>query len=164
MAFLLFAGSWLSGFRALEVILQHLPSLRFALRAARAQGDPTALLWALLAASLAGALLSGALLLGSLLFLVLVEGTHVVVDQLGLAVEITLLPAPLARRLGAGRLGWKRIRALERRSFFFVLKGGAVPQLPGELLERDLRFLVVHEMERLVLTILERSPNLKMDD
>ena len=76
---------------------------------------------------------------------------------------IRALPAPLARRFGAGRLLWKHISRIERSGPFFVLRGGgeserSVPKDP------TLRFLLVDELERLVLTILERSPNLKHED
>lgn len=165
MAFLIFAGSWLSGIRALSDILKRLPGLHFALEAAKASGEPTGLLWTLAVVAWVAVLLAGVLLVGSLLFLLLVEGTHVVVDALGLAVEIHTLPAPLARRLGAGRLAWKRISRFERRGFFFRLRGGGegAPK-PGEVVDPDLRFLLVDELERLVTSILERSPNLKLED
>ncbi|HJW09440.1 MAG TPA: hypothetical protein VJ483_07365 [Holophagaceae bacterium] len=165
MAFLIFAGSWLSGVRALSDILHRLPDIHFALKAAEASHEPTTLLWTLLVLSLLGVLLAGGLLAGSLLFLLLVEGTQIALDAVGLAVEIHTLPAPLARRLGAGRLAWKRIRHVERRLFFFTLEGGGegAPK-EGELEDTDLRFLVVDEMERLVLTILERSPNIRLED
>ena len=165
MAFLLFAGSWIAGARALSNILARLPGLHFALKTAEANGESTAILWLLIVLALLAVLLSGLLLLGSLLFLLLVEGTMVVVDMVGLAVEIHSLPAPLAKRLGVGRLGWKHIRGLERKGFFFILRGGGTgAPNPGGIPDPDLRFLLVDEMERLVLTILERSPNLKLED
>lgn len=164
MAFLIFAGSWLSGVRALALILQRLPGVHYALNAARAQGGPTALLWTFFILYLAGVLLGGALLMASLIFLVLVEGTQIALDPVGISVEITTLPGPLARRLGAGRLAWKRIRKVERKGLFFQVRGGAQPAGPGEPQDRDLRFLLVHELERLVLSILERSPNIRLED
>ena len=165
MAILIFAGSWLAGARAIADIVHRLPGLRFALQAARAADEPTAKLWAFLILSLAGAALAGALLLFSLLFVLLVESTEITLDPVGLAVEIPALPAPLARRLGGGRLAWKRVASIERHGFFFVLKGNAGgPPEPGELLDRDLRFLLVDQMERLVLMILEKSPNLRVED
>ena len=165
MAVLIFAGSWLAGVRAIADVVKRLPDLHFALQAARAADEPTGLLWTLFALSLGAAALAGALLLFSLIFLVLVETTQVTLDPLGLAVDIPALPGPLARRLGAGRLAWKRVSALERKGFFFVLKGNAGgPPEPGELLDRDLRFLVVDQLERLVLMILEKSPNIRVED
>ncbi len=165
MAFLIFAGSWLSGARALADILRRLPGIHFALKSAEAAHEPTTLLWVLFLVSLVASLLAGALLASSLLFLLMVEGTHISLDMAGLAVEVHTLPAPLARRLGAGRLPWKRIRRMERRLFCFILRGGGEGEpKPGELVDPTLRFLIVDEMERLVLTILERSPNLKLED
>jgi hypothetical protein len=103
------------------------------------------------------------LLLGTLLGVLMVEGSQVMIDELGLSVEHNALPAPLARKFGAGRLLWKRISRLERSGPFFVLRGGGEP---GRQSPKDptLRFLMVDELERLVLTILERSPNLKHED
>ncbi|MBS1767086.1 MAG: hypothetical protein JST05_06760 [Acidobacteria bacterium] len=165
MAILIFAGSWLAGVRAIADLVRQLPGLHFALQAARAADEPTAKLWILFILGFVGALLAGALLLGSLLFVLLVESTEITLDPIGLAVDIPALPAPLARRLGAGRLAWKRVASLDRRLFFFVLQGNAGgPPEPGELLDRDLRFLLVDQMERLVLMILEKSPNIRVED
>jgi hypothetical protein len=102
------------------------------------------------------------LLLATLLGVLMVEGSQVMVDELGLAVEHNALPTILARRLGAGRLPWKRVSRLERSGPFFVLRGGVSE--PGSPKDPTLRFLLVDELERLILTILERSPNLKHED
>ncbi len=110
-----------------------------------------------------GAVVAGSLLLlATLLGLLLVEGSQVLVDELGLAVEHNALPAPLARKLGAGRLLWKRIARLEHSGPFFVLRGGGEPGHAGPK-DPTLRFLMVDQLERLILIILERSPNLKHD-
>ena len=165
MAFFIFVGSWLAGLRAITDLVRRLPDLHFALQASRAVGEPTALLWTLFILSLCAAAVAGLLLLVSLLFLLLVESTMVTLDPAGLAVEIGALPAPLARRFGAGRLLWKRVSSIERKGFFFVLKGNAGgPPEPGELLDRDLRFLLVDQLERLVLMVMEQSPNIRMGD
>ena len=164
MAVLLFAGSWLVGVRALSQILEHLPNLRVGLEVAELSGEPT---WSFYVAMVAavGALVAGSFLLLATLFgVLLVEGSQVLVDDLGLAVEHNALPPFLARRLGAGRLSWKHISRIERKGFFFVLRGGAEPRQPLEPRDPTLRFLMVDELERLVLTVLERSPNLKHDD
>ncbi len=102
------------------------------------------------------------LLLGTLLGLLMVEGSQVLVDDLGLSVEHNALPVPLARRLGAGRLLWKQVARLERSGPFFALRGGGDPDSLRK--DPDLRFLMVDQLERLVLMILERSPNLKHED
>jgi hypothetical protein len=102
------------------------------------------------------------LLLATLLGVLMVEGSQVMVDELGLSVDHNALPAPLARRLGAGRLLWKHVTRLERSGPFFVLRGGGGE--PGSVKDPTLRFLLVDELERLILTILERSPHLKHED
>ena len=164
MAVLIFAGSWLAGVRAIADIIQRLPGIHFALKAARAAGESTGLLWAFYFLALAAALVAGALLLFSLLFVLLVEGTQITLDPAGILVEVFTVPQGLAHRLGAGRLAWKRVASLERKRLFFVLKGNAGgPPEPGELLDRDLRFLLVDQMERLVLMIMAKSPNIRMD-
>lgn len=163
MAVLLFAGSWLVGVRALAQILERLPILRASLKVAEAASEPTWSFWVAIVAAI-GAVVAGSLLLvGTLLGLLLVEGSQVLVDDLGLSVEHNALPAPLARRLGSGRLLWKRISRLERSGPFFVLRGGGEPGNHGPK-DPTLRFLLVDELERLVLMILERSPNLKHRD
>ncbi|HJV48514.1 MAG TPA: hypothetical protein VJ549_04480 [Geothrix sp.] len=163
MAMLLFAGSWLVGVRALAQILERLPVLRASLRVAEAAGDPTWSFWVAVVAAFGAVLVGSILLLGTLLGVLLVEGSHVLVDDLGLTVEHNALPASLARRFGAGRLLWKQISRIERSGPFFVLRGGGDP---GATLRTDpnLRFLLVDELERLVLMVLERSPNLKHED
>lgn len=160
MAMLLFAGSWLVGVRALAQILERLPVLRASLKVAEAAGEPTWSFWIAVVAAF-GAIVAGSLLLlGTLLGLLMVEGSQVLVDELGLSVEHNALPAPLARKLGAGRLLWKRIARLERSGPFFVIRGGGEPGHTGPA-DPTLRFLMVDQLERLVLTVLERSPNLK---
>ncbi|HEY3271746.1 MAG TPA: hypothetical protein VGJ89_11090 [Geothrix sp.] len=162
MAVLLFAGSWLVGVRALAQILERLPVLRASLKVAEAASEPTWSFWVALVAAIGAVVVGSLLLLATLLGLLLVEGSQVLVDELGLAVEHNALPTPLARKLGAGRLPWKRITRLEHSGPFFVLRGGGEPEHHGPE-EPTLRFLMVDELERLVFTILERSPNLKHD-
>lgn len=163
MAMLLFAGSWLVGVRALAQIMERLPVLRASLKVAEAAGEPTWSFWIAVTAAFGAVVAGSVLLLGTLLGVLMVEGSQVLVDDLGLAVEHNALPAPLARKLGAGRLLWKQVSRIERSGPFFVLKGGGEP---GRRDRKDptLRFLLVDELERLILTILERSPNLKHED
>jgi hypothetical protein len=165
MALLIFAGAWLTGLRALSHLIDHFPLLLMALRTARAAGESTGSAWGALISAAFAVLLGGIVLLISLLFLLLVEGTQIITDDVGLAVEIYTLPAPLARRFGAGRLTWKRIQSVRRRLFFFRLKGSVErAEKEGELEDPTLRFLMVDELERLLLMVLERSPNLKWDE
>lgn len=163
MAMLLFAGSWLVGVRALAQVLERLPILRVSLKTAEMALEPTWSYWVAIAAAIGAVVVGSLLLVGTLLGLLMVEGSQVLVDELGIAVEHNALPAPLGRKLGAGRLAWKHITRLERSGPFFVLRGGGEPtsRFPKD---PTLRFLMVDELERLVLTILERSPNLKQDD
>ena len=160
MAMLLFAGSWLVGVRALAQILERLPVLRASLKVAEGAGEPTWSFWIAVIAAIGAVVAGSLLLLGTLLGVLMVEGSQVLVDDLGLSVEHNALPMPLARKLGAGRLPWKRISRLEHSGPFFVLRGGGEPGTSGPD-DPNLRFLLVDELERLVLTILERSPNLK---
>ncbi len=163
MAMLLFAGSWLVGVRALAQVLERLPLLRVSLKVAETAGEPTWSFWIAIVAAIGAVVAGSLLLLGTLLVVLMVEGSQVLVDELGLSVDHAALPSPLARRLGAGRLPWKRISGLEHTGPFFVLRGGGDPA-PGAPRDPDLRFLMVEELEILVLTILERSPNLRHRD
>jgi len=166
-AILLFAGSWLVGVRGLVYVIQQMPRLLALLRMAEASSEPTFRLWVALISSVIACAAGGVLLLVSILFLLLIEGTQVLVDEMGLSVELGPVPGPLARRMGAGRLTWKQVGALEKGRFFFILRGGGDPEgpkLPGQGPDPVLRFLVVDQLDRLVLTILERSPNLRFRD
>jgi hypothetical protein len=173
LAALLCAGSWLVGIRSLFLLAGHFPALLLALRQAGAQGEPTRLLWLWVILSVLLALTAGLLCLFSLLGLILTEGTQVLVDEVGITVEHAGLPKALARRLGAGHLPWKQVLALEKGRLFFILRGGIPPEkpaspvlgdsrLPGLSEPGNLKFLMVDELERLVLLILERSPNIKI--
>ncbi len=162
MAMLLFAGSWLVGVRALAQIMERLPVLRASLKVAEAAGEPTWSFWVAVTAAFGAVVAGSLLLLGTLLGVLMVEGSQVLVDDLGLSVEHNALPTPIARRVGAGRLLWKQASRIERSGPFFVLRGGGDPGSGRK--DPTLRFLMVDELERLILTILERSPNLKHED
>lgn len=162
---LLFAGSWLVGIRALVLLCNNLPRITATLRQAVAAGEATTLLWLWLIASVLLTLVGGLLLLLSALGLLLIEGTHVLVDELGITVEHAGLPQPLARRLGAGHLPWKQVIRLEKGRVFFILRGGLPPgesptSITAATSKSTLKFLLVDELERLILIILERSSNL----
>ena len=162
MAMLLFAGSWMVGVRALAQIMERLPVLRASLKVAESAGEPTWSFWIAVAAAVGAVVAGSLLLLGTLLGVLMVEGSQVLVDELGLAVEHNALPAPLARKFGAGRLLWKQVSRLERSGPFFLLRGGGDPGSKDRK-DPNLRILLVDELERLILTILERSPNLKQE-
>lgn len=164
-ALLLFAGSWLVGVRGLVQVIQHLPRLLALIQLADYNGEPTWRLWIALGSSVAACVVGGALLLLSILFLLLIEGTQVLVDEIGIAVELGPVPGILARRMGAGRLAWKQVADLKKGRFFFILRGGGDPEgrIPGAGVP-GLKFLVVDQLDRLILTILERSPNLHLEE
>ncbi|HJV89511.1 MAG TPA: hypothetical protein VJ623_04330 [Holophagaceae bacterium] len=163
-ALLLFVGSWMVGLRIGSELIGHLPRLWAHIHQAQAVGEPTFALWFFFSSSILGGLLGIGGLLVSLALVVLLEGTHVLVDELGITVQVHLLPPTLARWAGAGRLSWKHVGVLRRSGPFFVVEGltGAHPE-PGHLLEPTLRFLLVDELEALVTLIVERSPNVKID-
>jgi hypothetical protein len=162
---LLFAGSWLVGIRTLQLLLANLPRITASLRQSMALGEPTAHLWFWLVLSALLCVAGGLLLLFSALGLILIEGTQVVVDEIGITVEHAGLPRPLARRLGAGHLPWKHVLALDKGRVFFILRGGPPPGEPANSIvalssRSTLKFLLVDQLERLILIVLERSPNL----
>jgi len=163
LGILLFAGSWLVGIRALFLLLNSLPRLTAAIR--QASGEATAGLWFWVGVSVLLCLAAGTLLLLSLLGLMLIEGCHVLVDEMGITVEYAGLPRTLARRFGAGHLPWKHLLRLEKGTLFFILGGGMPPgeatdSLHAINLPPTLKVLLVDELERLILIIIERSPNL----
>jgi hypothetical protein len=162
---LLCAGSWLVGIRGLFLLLTSLPRLTGSLRQAAAAGESTVLLWVWLVAGVLLCLAAGCLVLLALLGLILIEGTQVVVDEAGITVEHAGLPRPLAARMGAGHLPWKQVLRLEKGRIFFILRGGLPAGESSNLATQHfakttLRFLMVDELERLILLILERSSNL----
>ncbi len=169
LAVLLCAGSWLVGIRAVGMLVNAVQGLATLLHQALALGGPTTRLWLVLALSLVLCLVGGLLLLCSTVGLFLIEGTQVLVDEMGVTVDHAGLPRPLARRLGSGHLPWKYVASLEKGRIFFILRGGLPPQEPPSDLAAatariNLRFLMVDELERLVLIILEKSPNLTFKD
>ena len=162
---LLCAGSWVVGIRGLFLLITSLPRLLTNLRLANANHEPTFLIWAGIAAAVLLCLAAGVLVLLSLLGLLLIEGTHVLVDESGITVEHAGLPRPVAARMGAGHLPWKQVVKLEKGRAFFIVRGGMPEGGPADPLTRHyarttLKFLLVDELERLILLILERSPNL----
>ena len=165
LALLLCAGSWLVGARALASLLEQMPLLHTAIVEARAMGDDPWMAWLLMTLAIAAVLAAGILLLASILGLVLMEGTQVFVDELGIAVELAYLPRGFAHWLGAGRIPWKQVGALKRSGPLFVIHGdGRDSKGASHEPLSPVRFLVVDEIERLVNLILERSPNISFKD
>jgi hypothetical protein len=164
LAGMLCVGSWLVGVRALALLIQYFPRWLALLRYAQAQGEPTFLKWTLLVAAVLACVVGGVALLLSVIAFVLIEGCQVLVDDLGLAVEYSTLPAPLARRFGAGRLAWRQVLSVEKRLGTFVVMGSTLVTDPvvaaGMKPTIRLRFIMVEELERLIIVIMERSPHL----
>lgn len=167
LALLLCAGSWLVGARALASLLEQMPLLHQVIVQARAVGDDPWMAWLLMTLSIAAVLVAGVLLLASILGLVLMEGTQVFVDELGIAVQLAYLPRGFAHWLGAGRIPWKQVSALKRSGPLFVVQGDSRDSNSEGASHEPLhpvRFLVVDEIERLVNLILDRSPNISFKD
>lgn len=165
LALLLCAGSWLVGARALASLLEQVPILHSVIVQARAVGDDPWMAWLLMTLSILAVLAAGLLLLASILGLVLIEGTQVFVDEMGIAVELAYLPRIFAQWLGAGRIPWKQVGTLKRSGPLFVVLGdGRDPDGASNETLAPVRFLVVDEIERLVNLILERSPNISFKD
>ena len=162
LAALLCAGSWLVGGRTLVFLTGNLPRMLATIRMAEISGDPVFWPWAGLVVAVGACVAGGALLLLSVLGLLLIESSQVLVDELGISVDYAVLPGPLARRFGAGRLTWKQVGSLEKGRLFFIVRGGGDAPAVGLPVAPPLRFLVVDELERLVLLVLERSPNIKL--
>lgn len=155
------------GVRILVLLIQGLPRMHAALKLAQVSSEPTLWLWIILTTAIAACLLGSILLVLSLTALLLVEGTQVLVDEMGIAVEYLAVPRPIARWIGAGRFTWKEVRSLEKHRLFFVLRSGdsEAPRhasLRVSIRPPALRFLLVDELERLILLIIERSPNLQL--
>lgn len=161
MAVLLFVGSWLLGLRALIQVIHQVPRILILLKLTHAVAGSTIGLWVVLVLAILTCLTGGLLLLFSGIFLVLIEGTQVLVDEEGITIEQSLLPTHLAHKFGSGRLGWKQIGKFEKRFCFFVIRPNKATSSEGmTILLPTLRFLMVDQIDRLVFMIIERSPNL----
>lgn len=163
-AVLLFVASWMMGLRVGSELIRQVPRLWVHIHQSQAAGEPVFGLWLLFSAAILVGLLGIGGLLISLALVVLLEGTHVLADELGLSVQIHLVPPTLARWAGAGRLSWKHVGLLHRSGPFFVVEPTprAHPD-SGHLVEPTLRFIMVDELETLVTMIVDRSPNVKVD-
>jgi hypothetical protein len=153
-------GCLLISVRGGHIMAQSLPKVFYQLKLARYMEEPTFFIWLSLALSLVVFLAAGAVMVFSVLALVLVEGTQVIVDGHGIAVECPLLPGPLARRLGAGRVPWESVTGVGRRKARFIVTGDAGSNDPKR--GGSVGFLFVDELERLMFLVMERSPNLKL--
>jgi len=145
----------------MSLIFKNLSGIWYQLKLAQSQsGESTLFIWFSLIVGCLAMLFAGVILLLAILAVILIEGTQVIVDELGISVECPLLPGPIARIFGAGRLQWKKVTKIERRKMYFVLHGESTPNETGN--ERIVKFLLVDDLEHLIFIIMERSPNLKL--
>ena len=161
-------GSCMAEVRGLIFLLKYLSKLIFELNQTKAANEPTLFLWGLIIVLMLFCFTSGFLLVFCILGLILIESTNVIVDETGITVEYLALPHRLANYFGAGHLSWKHILKLEKNNIFFTLHGKehniACSKYGNGNHKRykviKLKFIIVDELDRLILTILERSPNL----
>jgi len=162
IAVTLVLGCFLVAGRGVSLMIQNVPRIWYQLKLAQSQGgEPTALIWLSLVLACATILIAGVVLLFAMFALMLIEGTQVIVDELGITVECPLFPGPIARRFGAGRIPWKNITRIERRKMCFVLHGHSEPNCANN--SEIVRFLLVDRLDYLIFIIMERSPDIKLD-
>jgi hypothetical protein len=154
-------GCLLVAGRGISLMLHNFPKIWYQLKLAQSQsGESTILIWLSLIVGCVAVLIAGLILVLAIIALMLIEGTQVLVDEFGISVECPLLPRAVARRLGAGRILWKQITNIERRRMYFVIRGETAPNKP---ITREIKFLLVDELEQLIFIIMERSSNLKLN-
>jgi len=155
-------GCLLVAGHGMSLMFKSLSRIWYQLKLAQSlSGESTVSIWLSLIVGCFAMLIVGLLLLLAILALILIEGTQVLVDELGISVDCPLLPGPIARIFGSGRLSWKKVTKIERRKMHFVLYGETVPNKPTS--KEAVKFLVVDDLEQLIFIIMERSPNLKVD-
>jgi len=160
-ALVLALGCLLVSGRGMSLMIQTFPQMWFQLKVAQSQpGEPTFFIWASLAAACLAVLVSATVLVSVIVMFLLIEGTHILTDEFGICVECQLLPLPIARKLGAGRIPWKNVTKIERRRIYFVIHGEEKPESP--LNNAMIKFLLADHLDRLIFLIMDRSPNLKL--
>ncbi|MDR2561547.1 MAG: hypothetical protein LBC63_07235 [Holophagales bacterium] len=160
-ALILALGCLLVSGRGMSLMIHNFPHIWFQLKVAQSQaGEPTFFIWASLVAACLAVLVSGIVLVLVIVMFLLIEGTHILTDELGISVECQLLPQPIARRLGAGRILWKNVTKIERRRMYFVIFGEDKPE--NKLNNAMIKFLLADHLDRLIFLIIDRSPNLKL--
>lgn len=166
IAAILCIGSCMAGVRGLIFLLKYLPKLIFELNQTKTANESTLFLWSLIVILVLFCFISGFLLVFCILGLILIESTNVIVDKTGITVEYLALPNRLAIYFGAGHLLWKHVLKLEKNIIFFTLHGKEHNMSCSKYDNHKqckvikLKFIIVDELDRLILTILERSPNL----
>jgi hypothetical protein len=164
-AALLCMGSWMVGVRGLFMMVEYMPKVLVNIQIVKMAGEPTCLFWAYIVFLAVSCLVGGLLLATSILGFILIEGTNIVVDKIGITVAYTLLPKRLAVCFGAGYIPWNQVVRLEKRGVFFVLHSGQ-SSINGSGVDSSnkfgfsVKFIIVYELERLVLTIMQYSRNM----
>ena len=165
-AILLFVGSWTTGIRGLAILIEYMPKLMSNIQRAKLVGEPRYLFWTCVFMLVVGCLVSGLLLVTSIFAFILIEGTNITVDKIGITVTYELLPRKLATYFGAGHIPWDKIVHLEKKyGIFFVLhseqpNGNGNNTFSPYLFSPSVKFIIVHELERLIFTILKCSQNI----
>ena len=162
---LLCLGSWMAGIRGLVMLVNYMPRLAACVHQARLLGESTYPIWAWVTVLIFFCLAGGLILVASIIGLMLIESTSITVDEIGITVAYSLLPKKMAIYFGAGHIPWNKVVRLEKQGIFFILYSGQV-NISGPnsfslcRSESVVKFIVVHELERLVLTVLRCSPNI----
>jgi len=164
-AILLCIGSWMTGIRGLAVIIECVPKFMVNVQRARLAGESTFILWVCIVVFAVGCLLSGVFWVASILVLMIIEGTNITVDKIGINVEYELFPSRMATYFGAGYMPWNRVVRIEKHGVFFVLYGEQLSANSGSVdltykFRSSVKFIIVQELDRLVLTIIKCSDNI----
>ncbi|MFM8234233.1 MAG: hypothetical protein ACKN9J_03995 [Holophagaceae bacterium] len=145
-------------------VVEKLPSLWTQVHFLKLQGESPEFLYGSISLLAVSGVTSVVVLVLSLLFLILVETTQVVIDDLGITVQHHFIPAGLSRYLGGGRLPWKQIVKLRRRFFLFQLHAEPDPETPHSLKVLQIHFVLVDYLEELITIIVNKSPRLTWTD
>jgi hypothetical protein len=164
-AVLLCIGSWMVGILGLITLVDHMPKLIFTIRQSKLLGEPIWWTWISIIALVIGCLLCILMLSMSILGSFLIENTTIIVDKIGIKVSYKFLPRKIANYFGAGYIPWNKATRLEKRGVFFVLYGEkmfitGINSSSFCCSSSSIKFIMVHELERLILTILEHSHNI----
>jgi len=164
LSFVIFCGCWFSCMSMLRQVVEKLPSLWTQAHFLKLQGESTSFLYSSIGILAISGLMSMVILVLSVIFLILVETTQVVIDDVGITVQHHLIPSWLSRQLGGGRLTWRRIVRLQRKFFLFQLKAESDPEIPEPLRVLQIHFVLVEYLEELITIIVNKSPHLKWTD
>ena len=147
------------------MLIEYVPKLMVNIQRARLAGESTCMFWVCIVVLTVGCLLGGFLLVTSILGLILIESTNITVDKIGITISYELLSRRLATYFGAGYIPWNKVVRLEKHGVFFVLYSEQPNVNDGSVFSpyhsgSSVKFIVVQELERLVLTIIEYSRNI----